>query len=54
MVIGYPNEYAQVLLNIFMNARDAPVESNADNPRILVRTLAEGAKSVVTIIDNAG
>lgn len=51
---GYPNEYAQVLLNILMNARDALVGRNVDNPRISLRTSAEWEETVVTITDNAG
>jgi C4-dicarboxylate-specific signal transduction histidine kinase len=54
MVSGYPNEYAQVLLNILMNARDALVERNVDDARISLHLFAEGGKTVVTITDNAG
>ena len=54
MVSGYPNEYAQVLLNILMNARDALVEHNVDDARILLNTFAEGGTTVVTVTDNAG
>jgi len=51
---GYPNEYAQVLLNILINARDALVERHVDDARISLRAFAEGEKTVVTITDNAG
>ena len=51
---GYPNEYAQVLLNIVMNARDALVANKVDAARISLRAFAEGGKTVVTITDNAG
>lgn len=51
---GYPNEYAQVLINILANARDAFVGQNRDDNRISIRTRAEGGRSVVTISDNAG
>jgi DNA-binding response OmpR family regulator len=54
MANGYPNEYAQVLLNILMNARDAVVGHNGDDTRILIHAFAEGGTSVVTISDNAG
>jgi C4-dicarboxylate-specific signal transduction histidine kinase len=54
MVNGYPNEYAQVLLNILMNARDALVERHVDDARISLHAFAEGDKTVVTISDNAG
>jgi PAS domain S-box-containing protein len=53
-VKGYPNEYAQVLLNILSNARDALTERNVDNARISIQSFAEGDTTVVTITDNAG
>jgi len=54
MVNGYPNEYAQVLLNVLMNARDALTAQNVDNALISIRSFSEAGKSVVTITDNAG
>jgi PAS domain S-box-containing protein len=51
---GYPNEFAQVLLNIVNNARDALLERKADNPAITIRSWNEGGKVVVTVSDNAG
>ncbi len=51
---GYPNEYAQVVLNILMNARDALVGHNVDDARISLYTFVEGGKTVVTITDNGG
>jgi hypothetical protein len=54
MVNGYPNEYAQVLLNILINARDALVERNVDDRRISLQAFADSGKTVVTITDNAG
>jgi PAS domain S-box-containing protein len=52
--IGYPKEYAQVLLNIMTNARDAFVERKTEKPRLEVKAFEEGARAVVTITDNAG
>ena len=54
MANGYPNEYAQVLLNILMNARDELVGHNVDDALISIHAFAEGGTSVVTITDNAG
>ena len=51
---GYPNEYAQVLLNIMMNARDALLERATADPRVTVRGWMEDGRSVVTLADNAG
>lgn len=53
-VTGYPNEYAQVVMNILNNARDALAERHTDEPRIGIRVGLEGDRSVVTISDNAG
>jgi signal transduction histidine kinase len=51
---GYPNDYAQVLLNILMNARDVLLERGTVNPRVTVRARMEKGRSVVTVSDNAG
>jgi C4-dicarboxylate-specific signal transduction histidine kinase len=53
-VFGYSNEYAQVLLNIFSNAKDALVERNIAEPRIHVSIFKAGERGVVTIADNGG
>jgi signal transduction histidine kinase len=53
-VTGYPNEYAQVLLNILSNARDAFVERNIAVPEIAIKAFGKKSKTVVTISDNAG
>ena len=52
-IIGHPNEYGQVLLNILMNAKDAFGEGQSE-ARITVRSWADNGKAVVTISDNAG
>jgi PAS domain S-box-containing protein len=52
--VGYPNEYAQVLLNIFTNARDTFKERNVDNPVLKLEAFSENDKAVVAITDNAG
>jgi len=51
---GYPNEYAQVLLNIISNARDALLERKVSQKRITIRITAENGRSLVTIRDNGG
>jgi PAS domain S-box-containing protein len=51
---GYPKEYAQVLLNILANAREALKARETEKPRIIIRAFAEDTKTVVTIADNAG
>jgi len=54
LIYGYPNEYAQVLLNIFINAKDAIIERNIEFPCLTVSICNENSRSVVTIADNAG
>jgi signal transduction histidine kinase len=51
---GFPNEYAQVLLNIIMNAQDALLDHEVNNPHIEVSSFVVDDKAVVTISDNAG
>jgi signal transduction histidine kinase len=51
---GYPNEFAQVLLNILINARDAMVERTVSDPKIRITTSTQNGKAVVTINDNGG
>ena len=51
---GYPNEYAQVILNILMNAKDALLERKAERPLIVLRLFSERGKAVLTVTDNAG
>lgn len=53
-LVGYPNEYSQVLLNILSNARDALIERKVAEPQVAVRLFVEGDRTVVTIADNAG
>jgi len=53
-ITGYPNEYAQVLLNILTNARDALVENQTENAVISIHAFTGEDKAVVTIADNAG
>ena len=54
-VLGYPNEYSQVILNIVMNARDAFYFRDIPLPRTIeIDITTIDNTSVVTITDNAG
>jgi PAS domain S-box-containing protein len=53
-VLGYPKEYAQVILNILSNARDVFKERKVGKPRVKICAFAEGERAVVTISDNGG
>lgn len=52
--VGYRNEYAQVLLNILSNTREACIERCTAAPRIHIRVTGENGRSVVYIRDNCG
>jgi signal transduction histidine kinase len=51
---GYRSEYAQVVLSILSNARDALLDHAVVNARITIACWSELGRSVVTISDNAG
>lgn len=51
---GYPNEYAQALLNLLSNAKDVLLERAVPQPVITVKIRRQGEQAVVTIGDNAG
>ena len=54
VIIGYSNEYCQVLLNILLNARDAFPEEIVDDAKVVITMGLESDRAVVTIADNAG
>lgn len=51
---GYPNEYAQALLNILYNARDVLLERSVIEPRIEITISRTEERSLVTVQDNGG
>ncbi|UFS72250.1 PAS domain-containing protein [Geomonas sp. RF6] len=51
---GLRNEYAQALLNVIGNAREALLERRVPQPLIRVRIFGENGRAVVAISDNAG
>jgi signal transduction histidine kinase len=53
-IYGYRNEFAQALLNILNNARDALIEREIDVPRVTITICSENDSAVVTVADNAG
>jgi PAS domain S-box-containing protein len=54
VIFGYRNEFAQTLLNILNNARDALTEREIERPQVTVTLSSEGERAVVTVTDNAG
>ena len=53
-VYGLQNEYAQVLINILTNAKDALVLRKIKNPKVVLHINEIDKKSIVKIYDNAG
>lgn len=53
-ILGYPNEYSQVLLSILHNAKDVFSEKKLKKAQVTIHSYMEGETAVVTISDNAG
>ena len=53
-VYGYPNEYAQVILNLLINAKDAFLKKQIVKPVIVISSDVTNGQSIVSVKDNAG
>jgi len=53
-LIGYKNDYSQVLINIISNAKDVLIERKIKNPYIKITIYEENGTIITTIEDNAG
>ena len=53
-IYGYKREFAQVLLNLMSNAKDALIQKEIENPRIDLEVDYIDGYSIVTVKDNAG
>ncbi len=51
---GYPNEFAQVLLNLLTNAKDALKINNIQNPCVTISSNVINNTVYIDILDNAG
>jgi PAS domain S-box-containing protein len=51
---GYPKEFAQVLLIIMTNARDAFRERRTEKAHLAIKAFTKGKRAVVSMTDNAG
>ncbi|MDD2540196.1 MAG: PAS domain S-box protein [Desulfuromonadaceae bacterium] len=54
VIHGYQNEFAQVVINIVVNARDAITEKGIADPKVIITIGSEDGSAVVTVSDNAG
>jgi C4-dicarboxylate-specific signal transduction histidine kinase len=53
-VVGFPNEYAQVVLNILGNAKDAIMMRKVQNGRVEIAIGQDEVQAYVSIRDNGG
>ncbi len=53
-VLGFANQFSQVILNIIQNAKDALEEKNIKNPYIDITLYQKDRKNIIEIKDNAG
>ncbi|AXX88752.1 histidine kinase [Arcobacter suis] len=53
-MIGYKNDYSQVLINIISNAKDVLIQRKIKNPYIKISIFEENENIVTTVEDNAG
>jgi signal transduction histidine kinase len=54
MLLGFPNEFSQVLLNLLVNAKDAIQSSNRMDGLVEVRLTARDGSGCITVQDNGG
>ena len=53
-VSGYASEFAQVILNLILNAKDVLIEREIVNPKISIKVDIEDEKAFVEVCDNGG
>ncbi len=53
-LIGYKNDYSQVLINIIGNAKDILVQRKIEDPYIKISIFEENENIITTVEDNAG
>lgn len=53
-ILGFPNQFSQVILNILQNAKDALEEKSIKEPYINIKLYQKDEKNYIEIRDNAG
>ncbi|ATB68277.1 MCP four helix bundle domain-containing protein [Sulfurospirillum diekertiae] len=53
-ISGYPNEFSQVLMNLFSNAKDVLEERNIEEKYIEIIITKQANNAVISVIDNGG
>lgn len=54
LALGFPNQFAQVVLNLLNNSRDALIERKVPDPTIWIEISNNETSLLVTVKDNAG
>ena len=54
LIKGYKREFAQVMLNLISNAKDALTQREIKNPLIKITLDLKDKKVIITVEDNAG
>lgn len=53
-ITGYPNEFSQVIMNLFSNAKDALEENSKETKCIEVVISNQAGNAIISVIDNGG
>jgi len=51
---GSKHQFSQVLLNLIVNAKDALISNQVENPQISIKLSNKEGKTIIEILDNAG
>ncbi len=54
MIYGFKNEFSQVIINLLNNSRDALIEKQVTEGRILISAKQKKGAVIVKVVDNAG
>jgi signal transduction histidine kinase len=54
LVVGYKNEFSQVLLNVIVNAKEAILKHKPERPCVTITCSQRNGAAIVTIADNGG
>ncbi len=54
VLLGFPNEFSQVLLNLLVNAKDAIQAAKKPDGQVNVKLTTVGDKGCITVCDNGG
>lgn len=53
-IVGFPNEFSQVILNLLNNAKDALINQNTQDPSVLILLYEQNGCVIIKITDNGG